>query len=71
MNPIVTLVYWVSFLDRSNISNAKAAGLVADLKLGTYDFNLGACLYYVVYLVCEPFAGLFIKKYGFILVPLS
>ncbi|WVQ78505.1 hypothetical protein IAT38_000591 [Cryptococcus sp. DSM 104549] len=69
--PLVTLVYWVSFLDRSNISNAKAAGLVASLKLGTYDFNIGACLYYVVYLVCEPFAGLLIKRYGFILVPIS
>ncbi|KAK8858803.1 hypothetical protein IAR55_003033 [Kwoniella newhampshirensis] len=69
--PLVTLVYWVSFLDRSNISNARAAGMVTSLKLGTYDFNIGACLYYVVYMCCEPFAGLLIKKYGFILVPIS
>ncbi|KAK4688133.1 hypothetical protein P7C73_g1990, partial [Tremellales sp. Uapishka_1] len=69
--PLVTLVYFVSFLDRSNIANAKAAGLVTSLKLGTYGFNIGACLYYVVYLICEPFAGLLIKKYGFVLVPIS
>ncbi|ORY25826.1 major facilitator superfamily domain-containing protein [Naematelia encephala] len=69
--PMVTIVYWVSFLDRSNISNAKAAGLVKDLKLGTYDFNIGACLYYVIYMCCEPFAGLLIKRFGFILVPIS
>jgi hypothetical protein len=68
---IVTLVYWVSFLDRSNIANARTAGIEASLGLTGYDFNIGACLYYVVYLVCEPFAGLSIKKYGFILLPLS
>ena len=68
---LVTLVYWVSFLDRSNIANARTAGLEASLGLVGYDFNVGACLYYVVYLICEPFAGLLVKRYGFILVPVS
>lgn len=68
---LVTLVYWVSFLDRSNIANARTAGLEASIGLAGYDFNIGACLYYVVYLICEPFAGLLIKRYGFVLVPVS
>ncbi len=67
----VTLVFFVSYLDRSNIANAKAAGIVASLNLGAYGFNLGACLFYLCYLICEPIAGLLIKQYGFILVPLS
>ncbi|ODN78858.1 hypothetical protein, variant 1 [Cryptococcus amylolentus CBS 6039] len=69
--PLAILVYWVSYLDRANIANAKAAGMVASLGLGTYDFNTGACVYFVVYIFCEPFAGLAVKRWGFILIPIS
>ncbi|KAJ7578109.1 major facilitator superfamily domain-containing protein [Mycena floridula] len=69
--PIVTMCYTLLFLDRSNIGNAKSAGLVADLKLGTFDFNVGTSLYYVAYLLFELPFGLAVKKYGFQLVPLS
>ncbi|KAH8824552.1 major facilitator superfamily domain-containing protein [Flagelloscypha sp. PMI_526] len=69
--PIVTITYTLLFLDRGNVGNAKSAGLVADLKLGTYDFNIGTSLFYLVYLILEvPFA-LLVKKYGFRLVPIS
>ena len=69
--PVVTLGYWLMFLDRANIGNARAAGLVEDLNLHTYDFNIGTSLYYIVYLTCDIAGGLLVKRYGFVLVPIS
>ncbi|KAI5832433.1 MFS general substrate transporter [Schizophyllum commune Tattone D] len=69
--PIVSICYMFLFLDRTNVGNAKSAGLAEDLRLGTYDFNIGASLFYVAYMLCEvPFA-LLIKRVGFHLVPIS
>ncbi|KAL1752341.1 major facilitator superfamily domain-containing protein [Schizophyllum commune] len=42
--PIVSICYMFLFLDRTNVGNAKSAGLAEDLRLGTYDFNIGASL---------------------------
>ncbi|KAF5369276.1 hypothetical protein D9758_002617 [Tetrapyrgos nigripes] len=69
--PIVTLTYTFIFLDRSNIGNAKSAGLEQDIGLHTYDFNLGTCLFYITYLVCEVPCALLVKRFGFWLVPVS
>jgi MFS family permease len=69
--PVVTLSYWLMFLDRSNIGNAKSAGLVSDLGLHQYDFNIGTSLYYIVYLSLDIICGLLVKRYGFTLVPVS
>lgn len=43
--PFLALLYLLSFLDRTNIGNAKLAGLVEDLNMtGEYDYNVGtAC----------------------------
>ncbi|TFL00334.1 major facilitator superfamily domain-containing protein [Pterulicium gracile] len=69
--PIVTICYLFLFLDRGNVGNARSAGLVEDLGLHTYDFNIGTSLFYVCYLLFEiPFA-LLIKRVGFMLVPFS
>jgi sugar phosphate permease len=69
--PIVTICYLFLFLDRGNVGNARSAGLVEDLGLHTYDFNIGTSLFYVCYLLFEiPFA-LLVKRVGFILVPFS
>ncbi|ESK95234.1 mfs transporter [Moniliophthora roreri MCA 2997] len=69
--PIATLCYALNFLDRGNIGNARSAGLVTDLGLHTYDFNIGTSLYYVTYLIFEIPLALLIKRVGFIVVPIS
>lgn len=39
--PFLALLYLLSFLDRTNIGNAKLAGLEEDLKMtGEYDYNV-------------------------------
>lgn len=36
--PVLTMLYLLSFLDRSNIGNAKLDGLTADLKMTQADY---------------------------------
>ncbi|KAH7324170.1 major facilitator superfamily transporter [Stachybotrys elegans] len=69
--PMVFLMYFFTFLDRTNLGNARIAGLDQDLGLGTYGFNIGACLYYAIYFFVDIPASLSVKKYGFIVLPLS
>lgn len=44
------------------------AGLEKSLGLQTYDFNIGACIYYIIYFFADVPGGLAVKKYGFWLV---
>lgn len=69
--PMIFLMYFFTFLDRTNLGNAKVAGIEADLGLGTYGFNIGACLYYGIYFFADIPASLCVKKFGFLVLPLS
>ncbi|EFQ32696.1 MFS transporter [Colletotrichum graminicola] len=69
--PMVFLMYFFTFLDRTNLGNAKVAGIEADLGLGAYGFNVGACLYYGIYFFADIPASLSVKKFGFIMLPIS
>jgi len=53
--PLVSSLYLLSFLDRSNIGNAKTAGMAKDLKLdsGLYDWLL--TIFYITY-ICFGFS---------------
>ncbi|KAM5541470.1 hypothetical protein V8D89_005024 [Ganoderma adspersum] len=44
--PLVTLLFLLSFLDRTNIGNAKIAGLVSDLHLTGLQYNLCAAMFF-------------------------
>ncbi|KAI1858758.1 uncharacterized protein JN550_012508 [Neoarthrinium moseri] len=69
--PMIFLMYFLTFLDRTNLGNAKVAGMETDLGLGTYGFNIGACLYYTIYFFADIPASLAVKKFGFLVLPLS
>lgn len=68
---MVFVCYFLTFLDRTNLGNARIAGMEKDLGLGTYGFNIGACLYYLIYFFADIPAALSVKKFGFIVLPLS
>lgn len=69
--PMVFLMYFLTFLDRTNLGNAKVAGMENDLGLGTYGFNIGACLYYSIYFFADIPASLSVKRFGFRVLPIS
>ncbi|KAI0640891.1 MFS general substrate transporter [Trametes meyenii] len=53
--PFVSLLYLLSFLDRTNIGNAKVAGLAADLHLTGLQYNLCAAIFFIPYCFFEEF----------------
>ncbi|KAF2019995.1 hypothetical protein BU24DRAFT_365769 [Aaosphaeria arxii CBS 175.79] len=49
----MALLYCLSFLDRSNIGNARIAGLEKDLKLGLREYEWLLRAFYITYIVFE------------------
>ncbi|GAA5820599.1 hypothetical protein JCM3770_007171 [Rhodotorula araucariae] len=67
--PTIFLCYLFCFIDRSNVGNARVAGLEADLGIkptdyGGYGYNLLLTAFYIAYVVCEPAGPLLCKKIG-------
>ena len=60
--PLATLIYFLNFLDRSNIGNAKAAGLQKDLGLTSHQYSVCLTVTYVPYIVAELPLTLLMKK---------
>jgi sugar phosphate permease len=61
--PILTLLYLLSFIDRSNIANAKLESLTTQLHLTGNRYNIALSMYFVPYCVCECLSNLFLKKF--------
>lgn len=62
--PFVSLLYLLAFLDRVNIANAKAFGLVADLGLdaGGVQYNTILTIFFVPYIFFEIPSNILLKK---------
>ncbi|KAJ7063698.1 major facilitator superfamily domain-containing protein [Mycena amicta] len=62
--PVVTLFYLLSFLDRTNIGNAKVAGLTTQLKMTPKQYSIALTVTYVPYILAELPSNLLLKKVG-------
>ncbi|KAK4049507.1 hypothetical protein OIV83_004004, partial [Microbotryomycetes sp. JL201] len=67
--PSVLFCYIMCFVDRTNIGNARIAGLEAGLGMrptdyGGYGYNLLLTCFYIGYIVAEPFAAYIAKLMG-------
>ncbi|PYH90257.1 MFS general substrate transporter [Aspergillus ellipticus CBS 707.79] len=51
--PFLALLYLLSFLDRSNIGNAKIAGLADDLQLSSSQYEWLLTAFYITYILFE------------------
>lgn len=51
--PALTLLYLLSFLDRSNVANARVEGLVVDLHMTGNQYLTGLTLYFIGYVLFE------------------
>ncbi|KAF7346346.1 MFS general substrate transporter [Mycena sanguinolenta] len=61
--PILTLLYLMSFLDRTNIGNAKLLGLTTDLHVAAPQYNTALALYFVAYVLFEVPANIILKRF--------
>lgn len=51
--PAVSILYLLSFLDRSNVANARIEGLITDLHMTGNEYLTGLTLYFVGYVLFE------------------
>jgi hypothetical protein len=51
--PPLALLYLLSFLDRSNVANARIEGLAADLHITGNQYLTGLTLYFIGYVIFE------------------
>ncbi|KAF1971395.1 MFS nicotinic acid transporter-like protein Tna1 [Bimuria novae-zelandiae CBS 107.79] len=60
--PWLSFLYLISFLDRTNIGNAKIDGLQEDLNLTNGQYNATLSIFFVSYSVFEPLTNILLKK---------
>lgn len=48
--PILALLFLCSFLDRTNVGNAKIIGLTEDLNMTNLQYNQGLAVFYATYI---------------------
>ncbi|KAL6243182.1 hypothetical protein RBB50_009733 [Rhinocladiella similis] len=62
--PTLAVMYLFNSLDKSNLGNAKTAGLEDDLGLKGDQYNLILSIFFVPYVLTAPFLGIAGKRYG-------
>ncbi|THH13188.1 hypothetical protein EW146_g7001 [Bondarzewia mesenterica] len=62
--PLVGIIYLLSFLDRSNIGNARIAGLQRNLKMTDHQYSVSLTVFYVPYVLMEIPMNLLLKRVG-------
>lgn len=62
--PSASLIYLACLLDRSNIGNAKVAGLETDLHLTGLRFNISLAVFYVTYVLVELPSNHLLRYFG-------
>ncbi|KAI0672890.1 major facilitator protein [Trametes maxima] len=62
--PIITVLYFLAFLDRVNISNATLFNLKQDLKLTRNQFNTALVVFFVPFVLFEIPSNILLKRFG-------
>jgi len=60
--PFLALLYLLSFLDRTNIGNARLAGLEKDLKMKGLDYNVALAVFFPFYVAAEVPSNMMMKR---------
>ncbi|KAF2499691.1 MFS nicotinic acid transporter-like protein Tna1 [Lophium mytilinum] len=60
--PWLCFLYLISFLDRTNIGNAKIDGLQKDLGMTDGQYNAALSLFFVSYALAEPLTNVLLKR---------
>ncbi|KAK4167141.1 putative transporter [Cladorrhinum sp. PSN259] len=61
--PWLCFLYLLAFLDRTNIGNAKIAGLNKDLGLTTSSYNSTLTIFFISYAIFEPVTNIMLKRF--------
>ncbi|KFA66688.1 hypothetical protein S40285_04977 [Stachybotrys chlorohalonatus IBT 40285] len=61
--PFLALLYLLSFLDRTNIGNARLAGLEEDLGMTGFDYNVAVAVFFPFYVAAEIPSNIAMKRF--------
>ncbi|KIW72636.1 hypothetical protein PV04_00816 [Phialophora macrospora] len=61
--PWLAFLYLISFLDRTNIGNAKIDGLQEDLNLTNNEYNNTLTIFFISYSLFEPLTQILLKRF--------
>ena len=62
MLPMLAILFLFSFLDRTNIGNAKILGLTTDLSLSASQYSNSLAIFYAFYIASEVPSNLILKR---------
>ena len=62
--PVLAVMYLFNSLDKSNLGNAKTAGLEKTLGLKSTQYNTILSIFFIPYVLTAPFLGILGKKLG-------
>lgn len=60
--PPLFILYFLSFLDRGNIGNARIQGLEKSLGMSGQDYSIALCIFFVPYVLFEVPSNLILKR---------
>jgi len=60
--PFLSFLYLLSFLDRTNIGNAKLANLEEDLGMSGLDYNIALAIFFPFYVLAEVPSNIMMKR---------
>lgn len=60
--PWLSLLYLLSFLDRTNIGNARLENMEEDLGMVTGDYNMALTIFFISYALFEPITNGLLKR---------
>ncbi|KAB5517377.1 putative MFS transporter [Coniochaeta sp. 2T2.1] len=60
--PTLAILFLCSFLDRTNVGNARLYGLEKDLNMTDHQYDTGLAVFYATYIVSEVPSNLVLKK---------
>ncbi|EKD15411.1 high-affinity nicotinic acid transporter [Drepanopeziza brunnea f. sp. 'multigermtubi' MB_m1] len=61
--PFLALIYLLCFLDRTNVGNARLAGLETDLKMKGLDYNIALAILFPFYVLAEIPSNMMLKRF--------
>ncbi|KAH7128494.1 major facilitator superfamily domain-containing protein [Dendryphion nanum] len=60
--PVLALLFLCSFIDRTNVGNAKILGLEKSLGMNDHQYAIGLCSFYATYIASELPSNLLLKR---------
>lgn len=60
--PAMWLMYLLSYMDRTNIGNAKVAGMVEDLDMNSGEYSISLVVFFITYVIFEVPSNLILAK---------